>query len=93
MVPGLTTHARTRMQQRGIPESALDALLDFGQVAHDHRGAEIVFFTKRARRKVERVLGRIASRRLEPFFGTYAVLGDEGEIRTVGHRIRRVRHA
>ena len=30
MVPGLTTHARARMQQRGIPESALDALLDFG---------------------------------------------------------------
>lgn len=42
MVPGLTHHARARMQQRGIPESAL---------------------------------------------------GDEGEIRTVGHRVRRVRHA
>ena len=47
MVPGLTHHARTRMQQRGIPESALDALLDFGRAAHDHRGAQIVFFEKR----------------------------------------------
>jgi hypothetical protein len=93
MVPGLTHHARARMQQRGIPESALDALLDFGRAAHDHRGAEIVFFDKRARRRVERVLGNLESRRLERFFGTYAVLGVEGEIRTVGHRIRRVRHA
>ena len=92
MVPGLTTHARARMQQRGIPVSALDALLDFGRAAHDHRGAQIVYFDKRARRQVERVLGPLQSRRIERFFGTYAVLGAEGEIRTVGHRVRRVRH-
>lgn len=93
MVPGLTHHARARMQQRGIPETALATLLDFGTAVHDRRGGEIVYFDKRARRRVERVLGRLESRRLERFFGTYAVLGDEGEIRTVGHRVRRVRHA
>jgi hypothetical protein len=32
----LTEHARIRMQQRGIPQAALDILLDFGREAHDH---------------------------------------------------------
>jgi hypothetical protein len=29
------------MQQRGIPEVALDVLLEYGREAHDHRGAVI----------------------------------------------------
>ena len=38
----LTTHARTRMQQRGIPAAAVEALLDFGRVRHLHEdGCEI----------------------------------------------------
>ena len=45
----LTEHARARMQQRGIPPTALDLLLDYGREAHDHRGS-IVTVGHRARR-------------------------------------------
>ncbi len=89
MVPGLTIHARTRMQQRGIPEAALDALLDFGRAKHDHRGAEVVYFDKRARSLLLRARGEAALRGLDRHLGTYAVVGGDGEIRTVGHRKRR----
>ena len=33
----LSQHAKTRMQQRGIPQSALECLLDYGRIQHDHR--------------------------------------------------------
>jgi hypothetical protein len=52
----LTQHARTRMQQRGIPQSALECLLDYGRFQYDHRGAAIVFLDKAARRRLTRDL-------------------------------------
>jgi hypothetical protein len=50
MSASLSAHARIRMQQRGIPAAAVDALLDYGKVAHVDGGREIVFFDKAARR-------------------------------------------
>ena len=90
MVPGLTDHARIRMQQRGIPEVALDVLLDYGCTVHDHRGAEIVYFDKRAKERLVRERGVENARRLERFLDAYAVVGGDGEIRTVGHRHARL---
>lgn len=52
-----TRHALIRMQQRGIRANVLEDLLDFGRAAHDHRGAEIVFFDKAARRRIARERG------------------------------------
>jgi hypothetical protein len=86
----LTTHAKVRMQQRGIPESALDVLLDFGRERYDHRGCTIVLIDKRARRRIERALGHATYRVMEPHLNAYAVVGADGEVRTVGHRFRRV---
>ena len=51
MLAPLTTHARVRMQQRGIPPAALDVLLEYGKEAHDHRGCRIVRFDKRSRKR------------------------------------------
>ena len=93
MLAPLTTHAKVRMQQRGIPESALDLLLDFGREEHDHRGCTIVLIDKRARRRIKRVFGHVAYRVMEPHLDAYAVLGSDGEVRTVGHRCRRMNHA
>jgi hypothetical protein len=90
MVPGLTDHARIRMQQRGIPEAALDALLDYGRSVHDHRGAEIVYFDKHSRDRLVRERGLQAARCLERYLDAYAVVGGDGEIRTVGHRRARI---
>jgi hypothetical protein len=49
----ITAHARARMQQRGIRAQALEALLDYGRISPAARGRDIVFFDKKARKRVE----------------------------------------
>jgi hypothetical protein len=84
----LTTHARVRMQQRGIPAALLEDLLDYGRAMHDHRGATVLYFDKRARAALARSRALPhAGRRLD----AYAVLGGDGEVRTVGHLTKRLR--
>ena len=72
-----TAHARARMQQRGIPPRAIEALLDDGRSAPAGRGCEVLFFDKAAG-------GR------KRFARAYAVLGRDGAVITVGHRYRRL---
>ena len=50
----LSTHARRRMQQRGISAAALDVLLDFGRTTRAGRGRELVFFDHKARERLSR---------------------------------------
>ena len=85
----LTPHARTRMQQRGIRADALEALLDCGRVAHMDRGREIVFFDKAARARLKK-RNPVAAREAERLRRTYAILGSDGAVITVGHRYRRI---
>ncbi len=78
------------MQQRGIRPEALEALLDFGRTRHLHKaGAEVVYFDKRARKRLAR-LDPAAARDAERLCRTYAVLGADGVVVTVGYRYRRV---
>ena len=88
---GLTRHAQVRMQQRGIGAEVLEDLLAYGRAVHDHRGAQIVFFDRAARRRLAQEQGEEAIRRLGKRLSAYAVIGSDGEVRTVGHRIRRIR--
>jgi hypothetical protein len=54
----LSTHARSRMQQRGIRAEALEALLDLGRVQPLRtQGREMVYFGKKARKGLRRVKG------------------------------------
>jgi len=80
----LTTHARVRMQQRGISLAALDLLLEYGREAHDRRGCRIVRFDKRSRRRAARALGRLFPRFER---SPYAVIGPGDVVLTVGHRL------
>jgi Domain of unknown function (DUF4258) len=82
----LTTHARVRMQQRGISPAVLDVLLAYGREAYDHRGCRIVQFDKRSRRRAARELGGELFRRIERHLGAYAVIGPDDAVVTVGHR-------
>ena len=86
MLAPLTTHARVRMQQRGISPAVLDVLLAYGREAHDHRGCRIVQFDKRSRRRAARELGGEFFRRIERHLGAYAVIGPDDAVVTVGHR-------
>jgi len=48
-----TNHATVRCQQRGVSPFVLDLLLRFGRRQHDHAGAEVIFFDRRAKKQVE----------------------------------------
>ena len=87
MTISLTTHARARMQQRGIGVEVLTDLLEFGISAPAPGGAEIVFFDKSECRRLQRtrrLRGRDHLHRL------YAVTDAQGTVITVGHRYRRI---
>ncbi len=86
----LTDHARARLQQRGIPMPVLDCLLTFGKKVHDHHGAEILFFDHQARDQIRRTYGEQNFKRLESKLDTYAVVGSDGVVLTVGHRTKRI---
>ena len=81
-----TRHALIRMQQRGIRAQVVEDLLDFGRAAHDHRGAEIVFFDKAARKRMAQERGEAVLRHLEKRLRTYLVLDADGDVLPVGHR-------
>ena len=86
----ITNHARARLQQRGIPMPVLDCLLTFGKKVHDHHGAEILFFDHQARNQIRRTYGEDDFKRLESKLDTYAVIGSDGVVLTVGHRTKRI---
>jgi hypothetical protein len=90
MTNQLTKHARTRLQQRGISADVLDCLLAYGRKVHDHRGGEVIFFDHHSRTQLRRDQGDAVFKRLETKLGTYAVLGSDGSIITVGHRTKRI---
>jgi len=81
------------MQQRGIRAEAIDALLDFGCARHLHgKGCEVVFFDKKARARFAKA-NPGAAREAERLRRTYAIVGSNGVVVTVGHRYRRVTRA
>ena len=78
------------MQQRGIRRDALDALLDFGAERHVHSdGREIVFLDKKARAWLARS-NPDGARAADRVKSTYAIIGSDGLVITVGHRLRRI---
>jgi len=83
-----TSHARARMQQRGIRPQALERLLEFGREAFDHHGAVVLYFDKAARRRLLR--SDPGAKELERLARCYAVLSAQGEVLTVGHRYRKI---
>ena len=88
----VTNHAQKRAQQRSIPPLITDWLLDFGSTSYDKRGAQIQYFDKDARRRLEREVGRQVVRRLSDFLDCYAVF-DEGVLITTGWRLKRLRRS
>ena len=79
----LTTHARARMQQRGICVEALADLLEF----RARGGAEIVCFDRSERLRGQRT-GRVRGQ--DHLHRPYAVTDAKGSVITVGHRFRRI---
>ena len=85
----LTPHARARLQQRGIRPEMLEALLDYGREVHLAGGRDLVFFDKRARARLAKA-GLVRNAQADRLCNSYAVLGSDGIVITVGHRYRRI---
>src|SRR6266513_5143575 len=90
MATYFTEHARTRMQQRGISSAAIDALLDYGRASHVGGGCEVVYFDKKAQARLAKA-NPGAAREAGRLRRTYAILGSDGTVITVGHRYQRVK--
>lgn len=83
-----TIHAVVRCQQRGVSPFVVDLLLRFGRREHDHEGAEIVFFDRRAKRDVKSYTGGSIGKFSEQM-DSYAVVSD-GCVITVGVRHKKI---
>lgn len=83
-------HARVRMQQRGVSDATLDLLLRYGRTARAGSGCQVVFMDGQARRRAIRDCGRAAGPAIDRVRSVYAVLGEDGVVVTVGHRLRRL---
>ena len=57
-------HGNSRKQQRGFPQLLVDWLIAYGVERHDGRGGIIRHFTREARRRLERDIGREPVRRM-----------------------------
>lgn len=84
----VTKHAATRQQQRGIPQLLLDLLMDFGSRAPAGRGASMLFFDKRAKKRLSSYAGSVADA-FKEHLNVYAIVENETVI-TTGHRYVRI---
>ena len=86
----LTIHAQQRMQQRGIPRQAIDYVLTYGRVSHDHHGGCVIWLDKRSKARIGQEEGQQVVRQLDKHLNAYVVTDSNGTVVTVGHRYRRV---
>lgn len=89
--PPMTKHAEIRCQQRGLPVQILTWLDDYGSRAPAAGDAEIVYFNKPARRRLQRVVGVALVDRLAPLLDSYMIQLANGDITTAGWRSTRIR--
>jgi hypothetical protein len=88
MTVHLSSHARVRMQQRGISPEALEILFELGETSPAPGGRHVVYLDRARRREVGRRAKPIRARdRLKRL---YAVTDQHGTVVTVGHRYRRL---
>lgn len=85
----MTHHASARSQQRAIPPLVIDLLLQFGKSESAGTGVVKVFFDKQARKRVAAYAGPLAPL-LNAHLDLYAVVGQNNQVITVGHRLERI---
>ena len=88
MLIALTDHARMRMQQRGIPQSQLEWLLEYGSERYDRCGKLWLSYDHKAKKLMRKYLSSDILKRIK--METYGVIAEEnGVLVTVGHRTKR----
>lgn len=80
----LSEHAKKRSQQRSIPETVIDLLLDFGDEAHLGSGVSRFSFRKKGWKSASKYLG-LKAKYFERYRACYVVVADDGTIITVAY--------
>lgn len=83
-------HAQVRYQQRCVSPMIVDLLIEYGSRVHDGRGAEICYFDRKAKKRIQTYAGVLFDR-LTEHLDAYAVVAGE-KIITVGKRYKRINH-
>lgn len=86
----LSKHARDRAQKRGVAPMVIDLLLRFGTREHDGRGAEVCYFDRRAKRRLQSYAGDLLGK-MDGVLDAYVVVTDETVV-TAGVRFKRLNH-
>lgn len=89
---GFTDHARTRMQQRSVPEWVVACVITHGELRHVGEGDVSYSFSTRAWRQMQEDDPDLV-RRLERWWNVYVVLTAEGDVKTVARRHAGPAHA
>ena len=85
-----TIHSVIRSQQRGVPPIIIDLLIQFGVREQDAKGAEVLYFNNKSKKKVETYVGGLFGK-LNEHMDAYAVIAS-GKLVTVGSRYKRINH-
>lgn len=83
--------AQRQLRQQGIDAVVIEALRKYGRMTHDHCGAAVVYFDRRARQRLAKILPHKEFARIESRLNVYAVVAKGGLVVTFGHRGRRIR--
>jgi len=81
-------HARTRMQQRGIPEQIVNNIIAYGSTRKVPGGAIARFMSRKDLKGLRRLLPKNECVQLDRHKSVYVVM-DSNAIITVGHRTTR----
>ena len=87
----VSAHAASRMQQRGIPPLILEWLRQYGSSEPAAGSADLLYFDKRAKRKLSQDVGGAIVDALMPLLDAFAVMSVDGRVITTGWRTQRVR--
>ena len=88
----LSRHAQQRSQQRAIPPSVIEILWDYGVVENCKRGLELLYLDKDGRTAAMKQMKKIGMLQSEQFLNAYLLESSDGNIVTVGHRTKRIKH-
>jgi hypothetical protein len=85
-----TIHADKRMQQRSVPELAIELLARYGRAEYSPGGANIYYFDTKGWSKAERAIHELAAN-IDRIRDMYFVEGNDEVVITTGHRTNRVK--
>jgi hypothetical protein len=86
----VTQHAHTRMQQRGIKQDTLEFLFEYGAEYYGGNNMRVLYFNKESRAKLLSNLSKSQKSKIDSQLNAYAIITDEGQIITVGHRTKKI---